>query len=71
LLVVAVTKLLQAERSHHLLTGVSVYKVGIFCYIRPLIGMNGIIVENIRIISNPIMLPAQHNAKESLLYLYT
>jgi hypothetical protein len=54
---------------HHLLTDVSVYKVSIFCHIRPLICMIGIIFENIRIISNPIIVPAQLNAEESLLYL--
>lgn len=37
----------------------------------PLICTNGIIVENITIISNPIILPAQQNAEESLLYMYT
>jgi hypothetical protein len=41
---------------------------GIFA---PLICTNGIIVENITIISNPIILPAQQNAEESLLYMYT
>lgn len=41
---------------------------GIFA---PLICTNGIIVENITIISNPIILAAQQNAEESLLYMYT